>query len=190
MDYEARPSVTAEDNQVNYALMLSAAIGAGMPEEVHTMMRELADNSDPADLSFATLQARGISIRHNDWARQMEKRHHIRQAWAALFSDYDVLLCPCAFVSAFPHDQSPDMHGRTLTVNGEQRPYLDVLGWAGLTLNALLPVTAVPIATHSEGLPIGVQVVADYLEDRTALAVARMLEEHHRAFVAPKLAGA
>jgi amidase len=62
---------------------------------------------------------------------------------------------------------------------------MDLLKWAGLTLNALLPVTATPIATSSEGLPIGVQVVADYLEDKTALAVAKMLEQHHRAFVPP-----
>ena len=92
-----------------------------------------------------------------------------------------------AFTTAFPHDHDPDMHARRLTVNGEERPYLDVLGWAGLTLNALLPITAVPIGTSSDGLPIGVQVVADYLEDKTALAVAKMLAQHHRPFQPPPL---
>ena len=117
----------------------------------------------------------------------MEKREHIRAAWADFFQQYDVLLCPCAHVTAFPHDHEPDMHARTHTVNGEQRPYLDILSWSGLTLNAHLPVTAVPIGLSSEGMPIGVQVVADYLEDKTALAAAKMLEQHHRAFTPPPL---
>ena len=67
----------------------------------------------------------------------------------------------------------------------KKRPYLDVLGWAGVTLNTYLPATAVPVGTSRDGLPIGMQVVAPYLEDRTALAVAAMLEQHHRGFTPP-----
>jgi amidase len=189
VDRGARPEVAPEDNETNYALMLSASIGAGMPDGVHAMMKAVADSSDPSDTGFAALQARGMTMSFRDWARQMEKRQHIRRAWASFFEGFDVLLCPCAFVTAFPHDHSPDMMSRTLLVNGEQRPYLDILGWSGLTLNALLPATAVPVGLSSEGLPIAVQVVADYLEDRTSLAVAGMLERHHRGFVAPELTG-
>jgi amidase len=185
VDRHARPRVDPEDNQVNYAIMLMAAMGPGMPEPVYDMMKDAVENSDPADNSLPTLQARGIAASHREWARQMEKRQHIRREWADFFQDYDVLLCPVAFVTAFPHDHNPDMHSRTLTVNGDERPYLDVLGWAGLTLNALLPVTTVPVGLSSEGLPIGVQVVADYLEDKTALAAAKMLEQHHRGFKSP-----
>jgi amidase len=185
VDRNARPKVDLDKNQKNYAHMLMAAMGSGMPEPVFDMMKQIAEASDPADVSLATLQARGIASSHREWNRQMEKRAHIRAAWAAFFEDYDVLLCPCAHVPAFPHDHSPDMQARKLTVNGEERPYMDVLGWAGLTLNALLPVTATPIGTSRDGLPIGVQVVADYLEDKTALAVAKMLEQHHRAFIPP-----
>jgi amidase len=181
----ARPDVDPNLNQQNYVHMLMGAMGSGMPDEVFQMMKEVAGNSDPADVSPPTLQARGIASSHREWNRQMEKRAHIRAAWARFFEDYDVLLCPCANVPAFPHDHNPDMEARRLTVNGEERPYWDVLGWAGLTLNALLPVTATPIATSRDGLPIGVQVVADYLEDKTALAVSKMLEQHHRAFVPP-----
>jgi len=149
------------------------------------MMKEFAEKSDPADTSPGTIQARGISSSHREWNRQLEKRAHLRAAWAQFFTEFDVLLCPCAHLTAFPHDHTPDMAARTHTVNGETRDYMDILKWAGISLNALLPVTAAPIATSSEGLPIGVQIVADYLEDKTALAVARMLEQHHRAFVPP-----
>ncbi|MDJ0878114.1 MAG: amidase [Halieaceae bacterium] len=187
VDRNARPAVDPQTNQVNYAIMLMAAMGGGMPDAVYEMMKEMADGSDPADLSLPVLQARGIAASHREWTKQMEKREHIRRAWSAFFEDYDVLLCPCAFTTAFAHDHNPDMHARRLNINGEERPYLDVLGWAGLTLNALLPVTAVPVGTASDGMPIGVQVVADYLEDRTALAAAKMLQEHHRGFQAPPM---
>ena len=141
-----------EKNRQNYAFTLMAAIGAAMPDEVYEMMKEVAASADPADVSMPTLQARGIAGSHREWLRQIEKRQHIRAAWAMFFSDYDVLLCPCTNVPAFPHDHTPDMGARILQVNGEERPYFDVLGWAGLTLNALLPVTAAPVGLSRDGI--------------------------------------
>ncbi len=185
VDYQARPAVDPLENKVNYGLGLSAAIGAGMPEEVFTMMQGIAAETDRDSTDYAALQARGIAISHWEHARVIEQRQHIRRAWARFFEDYDVLLCPSVCTTAFAHDHHPDMLSRTLTINGEVRPYVEVLGWAGLTLNALLPVTNTPVATSSDGLPIGLQVVADYLEDKTALAVAGMLTTHHRGFVPP-----
>ena len=62
---------------------------------------------------------------------------------------------------------------------------MDLIGWAGVTLNTYLPVTAVPVGQSRDGLPIGLQVVSAYLEDKTCLAVAKMLEQYHRAFTPP-----
>ena len=45
--------------------------------------------------------------------------------------------------------------------------------WPGIVGVAHLPATAVPVGLSTDGLPIGVQVVGPYLEDRTALDVAR-----------------
>jgi amidase len=44
---------------------------------------------------------------------------------------------------------------------------------------ACLPATAVPIGKTKAGLPIGVQIIGPYLEDRTTIAFAGMVE---RAF--------
>ena len=57
--------------------------------------------------------------------------------------------------------------------------------YAGLTLNAYLPATAVPIGTSSEGLPIGMQIAGNFLEDKTCLAVAKILEKEFRGFERP-----
>ena len=108
---------------------------------------------------------------------RLPKRLRLKSTWAEFFEGFDIVLCPCTFVTAFPHDQETSQMERTLTVNGEVRPYLDVLGWAGLTLNAELPATAMPIGVSSEGLPIGMQVVADYLQDKTALAAAGCISD-------------
>jgi amidase len=48
-----------------------------------------------------------------------------------------------------------------------------------------LPSTCVPIGRTRAGLPVGMQVVAPYLEDRTALQFAKQLEGLLGGFVPP-----
>ena len=185
VDVNARPDFDPRANHQNYAQLLAAAMAGGMPQGVYQAARDAVAAADPADVSERMLQLRGIALSHRDWQKRNERRLHTGAAWAAFFENFDVLLCPCAHVPAFPHDHSPDVHARRLAVNGDSRPYLDILGWAGLTLNAYLPATAVPAGISADGLPVGLQVVAPYLGDRTSLAVASLLEDHHRGFVAP-----
>lgn len=185
VDREARPDFDPRDNDINYSLLLMAEMGGGMPDAVFEGASAMVAASDPTDMSQPLLQMRGIALSHRSWLRQNEKRLKIRAAWTRFFQNFDVLLCPCAMVPAFPHDHNPDMHARVLQVNGQTRPYTDILWWAGLTLNAYLPVTAAPVGLSKDGLPIGVQLVAPFLGDRSSLAVARLLEKHHRAFTPP-----
>ena len=185
VDRNARPDVDARTNHVNYVQLLMSVMGAWMPAELRAEAREMVAAADSDDMSEPLLQMRGIALDHRSWLTQNEIRQRTRVAWEAFFRDYDVLLCPCTHVPAFAHDHEPDMHQRRLTVNGESRPYTDLLKWPGLTLNAYLPATAVPLGTTAEGLPIGMQIASRYLGDRTTLAVARLLETHHRAFVPP-----
>jgi amidase len=185
VDATARPDVDPQANHENYLLLMSSVLGADMPESVHEMAAGMVAGGDADDRSDAMLQMRGIVMSHRDWLRQHELRQRTRVAWEAFFRDYDVLLCPCVHVPAFPHDHHPDFHGRSLTVNDQTRPYSELLRWAGLTLNAYLPSTAVPLGTTGDGLPVGMQISSRYMGDRSTLAVARLLESHHRAFVPP-----
>ena len=43
--------------------------------------------------------------------------------------------------------------------------------------SAYLPVTVPPVGRTESGLPVGIQVVAPYLHDRTALAFARAMTD-------------
>ena len=185
VDRAARPALDPEHNHHNYVQLLMAALAGDMPEQIRTAAKEMVAAADPQDMSEPLLQMRGIAMDHQGWLSQNERRLRTRAVWERFFEDFDVLLCPCVHVPAFPHDQSPDMHARTLLVNGEAQPYTRLLRWAGLTLNAYLPVTAVPAGLSPEGLPVGMQVVSRYLGDRTTLAAARLLEQHHRSFTPP-----
>ena len=46
-------------------------------------------------------------------------------------------------------------------------------------------ITAIPIDRSETGLPIGVQIVGPYLEDRTTIAFAELIEREFGGFVPP-----
>lgn len=185
VDRGVRPAVDMAANHTNYVQLLMSVLGADMPAAVRDSARAMVAAADPGDMSEPLLQMRGIALDHRGWLEQNEIRQRTRVAWETFFRSYDVLLCPCVHVPAFPHDHNPDLQARLLTVNGVARPYTELLRWAGLTLNAYLPATVVPLGTTGDGLPVGMQIASRYLGDRTTLAVARLLETHHRAFVPP-----
>lgn len=48
-----------------------------------------------------------------------------------------------------------------------------------------LPATIVPIERTPTGLPIGVRIIGPYLEDRTTIALAALIEREFGGFVPP-----
>lgn len=108
-----------------------------------------------------------------------------RRQWHAFFKDFDVVLAPAFGTVAFPHDDEPDNNKRVLSINGQSTPYFGQLAWPGVALLPNLPATAVPIGQTAEGLPVGVQVIGPYLEDRTTIAFAGLLEREFGGFKAP-----
>jgi amidase len=74
---------------------------------------------------------------------------------------------------------------RRIRVNGEERPYLENVAWPGLVTMAWLPSTVIPVGRTAAGLPVGVQIVGPYLEDRTPLAFARAAERVLGGFTPP-----
>jgi amidase len=57
--------------------------------------------------------------------------------------------------------------------------------WADPATTCGLPATAAPIDLSPSGLPIGVQIIGPYLEDRTTIAFAELLEREFGGFVPP-----
>lgn len=143
-----------------------------MVEQVGLFLGMLAPAASP---SMPVEIAQVISGSHLDWLRLEQQRAAVRARWADWFSGWDVLLCPVSPTPAFRHDQDGDVYTRTIDINGEVRPYLDNLAWTGLV--AGLPSAVPPLGPTASGLPVGVQVVAPYLHDRTAVRVAGLITE-------------
>ena len=72
-----------------------------------------------------------------------------------------------------------------IQVDGADRPYTDLMAWVALATLTHLPATVVPVGLTRSGLPVGIQIVGPYLEDRTTLAVGRLIEERLGGFVPP-----
>jgi amidase len=167
-----------------YAELLLASFGVDMSaedrERVETAVKALA----PGDQSLAASRLRGLAMSHPDWVRTSGIRGGLRQKWQEFFRDTDVVLCPAMPTPAFPHDHSPQRI-RKLVVDGNSIPYLDQIAWAGIaTLNGF-PATTMPIDRTEGGLPIGVQIVGGYLDDRTTIAFAALVEREFGGFVPP-----
>ena len=111
----------------------------------------------------------------HDWIRLMGKRDAFRVQWHAFFGHFDALLCPPFGCAAFAHEDNPDWETRQLMIDGQATPYGAQGAWATMASLAGLPATVAPIAKDANGLPLGVQIIGPFLEDRTTIALARLL---------------
>jgi amidase len=121
--------------------------------------------------------ADAMSGSHRAWLRAEEERARLRLAWSEWFGGHDLLLLPVLTVPAFPHDHAGQLVDRTITVNGDVQPLVNVMKWLGLVGVLGLPSAVVPIGRTAAGLPVGMQVVAPYLHDRRAVHAARLASE-------------
>ena len=121
----------------------------------------------------------------HDYMAMQDAQVQVRRQWRTLFEHFDVVLAPVRGTVAFPHDAEPDGTKRTVDIDGEPTPYFAQLAWPGMATLANLPATAVPIGRTRAGLPIGAQIIGPFLEDRTTLAFAEILEREFGGFIPP-----
>ncbi|HEY8382892.1 MAG TPA: amidase family protein [Microvirga sp.] len=171
-----------------FSLLNHAIVAYSLPPKVRDRLQKAAANYAPGDLSHRALQARGARMTPGLYQQVKARKQRLETAWARAFERYDVILCPPAPVVAIPHDHTPDVHARTLDIDGVARPYMDFLLWAAPATVADLPAAVAPVMRTPEGLPAGVQIIAAKGEDRTAIAVAAMLEATGCRYVEPPAA--
>lgn len=143
-------------------------------------------NACPASCgSYNAMQAKGTTTRHREWLRDNERRAHYREAWAAFFENYDLLLCPAAASTAFKHDQKGDRLDRLISINGKPESVLYQMFWASICGLAYLPSTVAPAGICKDGLPCGLQIVAPHGYDKHSIAFAAMMERELGGFTPP-----
>ena len=184
VDTESRPPDLAEGHDVAQRLIQGGVSIAVPPEEYDRLLGEAARRG-PDDDSPPARWARNITQRARDVQFAGERRLHLRRAWAEYFRSYDVLLTPVTPTPAFLHDQDPDVDARTIVLDGAPFPYSDQFAWLQAVGNAYLPAVSAPAGRTPTGLPVGVQVVGPFLEDRTVIDFAGRMAEVAGGFAPP-----
>ena len=128
---------------------------------------------------------RGVATSHRAWVADEGARARLREEWRELFRSFDAVICPIMPTPAYVQDQSPDQETRKIKIDGKDYSYPDQLAWPGVATLPGLPATAIPTGLSSGGLPVGVQIVGPYLEDRTPLKLAELIEREFGGFVPP-----
>ncbi len=181
---EKQPDVSFSRSFEIFSSLLNGILGQSAPEKLFEKWISAEQELPSEDKKYKALQIRGAIQRHRNWLMVDAERQILRQKWADFFTDFDVLLCPATPMPAFPHDHG-SWFKRTISVNGSDLPYSNILGWAGLSNVVLLPSTIAPVGLTSNGLPVGVQIVAPYLEDRTSIHLAVLMKNLIGGFMSP-----
>ncbi len=168
-----------------YMRMLMSFLGAFFPPETIARVQAGAAQLRPDDTSLAAERLRGIVLSHRAWVADEGARGRLRAQWRELFGTFDAVICPIMPTPAYPHDHSPEQELRRIDIDGKPYPYPDQLAWPGIATLPGLPSTAIPIGLSPEGLPVGVQIVGPWLEDRTPLRLAELIEREFGGFVPP-----
>ena len=185
----ARSSAALPDLAESARLYMRLLNGARSPRLTAAALAEAqaaAATLSPDDRSLQAERARGWGMSHRDWLAADAARLQLQQKWYQFFREFDAVIYPAAAVPAFPQDQSEPFDARQLDIDGKLYNYADACFiWADPASTCGLPATAIPIERAPSGLPIGVQIIGPYLEDRTTIALAGLIEREFGGFVAP-----
>ena len=184
VDRGAALPVDARSAHRVYVRLLRAVMAPSLTDREFEIQSTSASRLDDDDDSYPAQVTRALTQTYRDWFYAAEERVRMQRSWAEFFESYDALLIPAAPTTAWMHDTT-DKDDRVIQVDGARIGYYDQLFWAGLTGVVYLPSTVIPMGCDASGLPMGVQIVGPYLEDHTALSVARAIENLTDGFVAP-----
>jgi amidase len=171
-------------HQEVYASLLHAVVFLNLPDEQRTqLVQRLHHSTDP----FAPAQVfGGLTATAAHFIGLHAQRERYRASFRAFFHTWDVLLTPVTITPAFPHiSQETTFASRTLQINGEMVPYSRLQVYPGLASLSGQPATAFPWGRTHNGLPIGLQAIGPYLEDRTPITFAELLARAFGGFVPP-----
>ncbi|MBI3635650.1 MAG: amidase, partial [Candidatus Rokubacteria bacterium] len=139
---------------------------------------------------FSLVRVAALEAGAADFVGWLNDRERHRAAYRAFFREWDVLLSPAFGSVAFPHIDflamsDADAYKHPFTVAGRTTPYEWQLGYPAVATLAGQPATAFPVGLTTGGLPIGLQAIGPYLEDRTPIRFAALLAKEIGGFRRP-----
>ncbi len=182
---EKKPEIDFNHCLEVYFDLLTLATVFTTPQNEFDQLLQTSKTLDENDLSMEAYMAKTATKLHRQWQLLDIERSLMRQKWDDYFQETDVLLCPAVRVPAFSHDHT-DIGSRLTKFNDQDLSHAEVImPWAGLTIVSYLPATVAPVGLTADGLPVGVQIVGPYLEDRTPIHVAKLMAETCGGFTPP-----
>jgi amidase len=170
-----------------YMRLLISLLAANSSPAEYAAEQAKAAKLAPDDLSLSAERLRGSVLSHRDWVVADSGRVRLQAQWRELFKHFDAVICPIMPTPAYPHDHSAEQETRRVNIDGKDYVYPDQLSWPGIATLPGLPATAIPLGLSREGLPVGVQIVGPWLEDRTPLKLAELIEREFGGFVPPPM---
>lgn len=181
---EIQPEVLA-DLRDYYALysLIGAAMGSARQPEPDRLLEAEAIRGR-ADAFYELAVADGLCASASDYLGWFARREQYRAAFRDFFRKWDILLSPANIVNAFPHTDAPFVE-REHIVNGEAVAYDLQSVYPSLCNLSGLPGTSFPVGQTRSGLPIGLQAIGPFLEDRTSIRFAALVAEELGGFRRP-----
>jgi amidase len=176
---EAQPELFGDlrDHYKLYLAIFWALTGTGQSEAER---RRQAEDFRASDDEFVQSYSRGLEASASDYIIWFGQREQYRAAYRAFFRDWDVLLAPANIVNAFPHTRE-----WRLEINGQMASYDRQFVYPSLANLTGQPATAFPVGLTQGGLPIGLQAIGPYLEDRTSIHFAGLVAQEFGGFRPP-----
>ena len=161
---------------------------ASFQPEIYAGAKDAAAKLAADDSSLAAERLRGIALSHRDWLMADGASGAAAGAMARVVQELrrgDLSGDADAGLSARSFGRTRS--SATSRSTARKYPYPDQLAWPGIATLPGLPATAIPIGLSPEGLPVGVQIVGPWLEDRTPLKLAELIEREFGGFVPPPM---
>lgn len=139
---------------------------------------------------FSLACAKGVEASAEEFFLLHRERAERRASFREFFKEWDVLVAPITLTAALPHGPMPypplvsDLT-RSLDVNGLTVDYNLQVVLPALGSLSGQPSTAFPVGLNRAGLPLGLQVIGAYLEDRTPIRFAALIAESFGGIVRP-----
>ena len=160
---DANPDFTDGHNcfEVLRGVNFVAAHGARVRDHRDQLSPNVVDNVD-----------RGLAYRLADVAEAHLQQSRIARHWLDLFADVDVVICPAASSTPFPHDQwsVTEIDGTSMET------YMRWLAITYLPTMALACGAVIPCGLDHAGMPFGIQILSAPGNDRLVAEVAKGLE--------------
>lgn len=150
---------------------LEGVFGKHWTVAAHKMIEDTPlDIRAKMDPSFLEWAMRGKEVSLSQYLDAKSARMDIGHQLRGLFEKYDVLIMPTLPIVAFDANLNAPLDSKT----GQEKLYWTTFSFPANL--AKLPASSVPCGMTSAGLPIGVQVIGDYMQDLTVMQVSYALE--------------